>query len=115
MVDREVMDEVNALFDGESAFDDILKDCQRNYWEAVAEGSVDIAQFWLDVEKECKRYEAEHGPCADCEVCDAAADAEVSEYLGEDLCSACAAGWDDDNARSYGPRAEIERLRESRN
>lgn len=59
MADREVVEQVNELFDGESTFDDILEDCQRNYWEAIAEGSLDVAQFWLDVEKECKRHEAE--------------------------------------------------------
>jgi len=115
MVDREVAEQVDELFDGESAFDDILKDCQSNYWEAIAEGSHDIAQFWLDVEKECKRQEAESAPYADCEVCDADATPNSFDTLGADLCSECAAEWDDDNARSYGPHAEIERLRESRN
>lgn len=28
----------------------ILNDCQRNYWEALAEGSLDSAAFWLKVE-----------------------------------------------------------------
>lgn len=50
-----------------------------------------------------------------CEVCDEPADPASSDWIGADLCSECAAEWDDDNARSYGPHAEIERLRESRN
>lgn len=59
MPDREVTETAFAML-AEGSFDLVLKDCQRSYWEAIAEGSVDVAQFWLDVEKECKRHEAEH-------------------------------------------------------
>lgn len=52
----------------------------------------------------------------DCEACDDEADdPSAFDTLGADLCLGCAAEWDDDNARSNGPHAEIERLRESRN
>lgn len=58
MPDREVIETAAEML-AEGSFDLVLKDCQRSYWEAIAEGSHDIAQFWLDVEKECKRQEAE--------------------------------------------------------
>lgn len=58
--------------------------------------------------------EIEEGPCVECEVCGADADAASIAWTGEDVCAACAADWDDDHARSYGPRDEITRLRYAR-
>lgn len=59
--------------------------------------------------------EIENGPNVDCEVCGADAGAGDYDGIGEDVCAACADLWDADYARGYGPRAEINRLRETRN
>lgn len=47
-----------------------------------------------------------------CEVCDTETLPDIQ--LDENLCPTCAAGYDSDYARSYGPNAEIERLRQHR-